>query len=89
MYDEEWDSDDEIPLSRLRRSDSTELVDLLVNLAPDIYNSNEVTEWLNDEIETTDDETDENDEVESFNEECCKMFQKYSILKPYLPLIFV
>lgn len=41
-------------LSRLRRCD--------------IYNSNEFTVWLNGEIETTDYETDENDEVESFNE---------------------
>ncbi|TMW47259.1 hypothetical protein DOY81_007658 [Sarcophaga bullata] len=67
-YDEEWDSDDDIPLSRLRRSNSTELV---VNLAPKIHNSYEITDWLNDEIETTDDETDENDKVKPFNEECC------------------
>ena len=62
LYDEKWYSDNEIPLSRLRRSDSTELVDLLVNLEPDIYNFHQVTECLNDEIETTDEEAGENND---------------------------
>lgn len=72
LYDEEWDSDDDLPLAMLRPSSSTKIIDLLVEISPDVYNDNEITEWLNDdtdfdinEIEEEDNENSSLDENES------------------------
>lgn len=62
LYDEGWSSDEDLSLAVLRPSASTEIVDLLVDISPDVYHSNEINEWLNDDIEITDDEVEEDND---------------------------
>lgn len=62
LYDEGWSSDEDLSLAVLGPSTSTEIVDLLVDISPDVYHSNEINEWLNDDIEITDDEVEEDND---------------------------
>ncbi|XP_054729326.1 jerky protein homolog-like [Anastrepha obliqua] len=65
LYDEEWDSDDDLPLAMLRPSSSTKIIDLLVEISPDVYNDNEITEWLNDDTDFDINEIGEEDNENS------------------------
>ncbi|XP_036345287.1 jerky protein homolog-like [Rhagoletis pomonella] len=43
---EEWDSDDDLRLAQLR---SNHLSEVMVEISPDVYQNNEITEWINNE----------------------------------------
>lgn len=64
MKHEEWDSDDDLPLAQLRSNHLSEVIDLLVEISPDVYQNNEITEWINDEDIDQGEQGEEDEEIE-------------------------
>ncbi|XP_036325161.1 jerky protein homolog-like [Rhagoletis pomonella] len=61
---EEWDSGDDLPLAQLRSNHLSEVIDLLVEISPDVYQNNEITEWINDEDIDQGEQSEEDEEIE-------------------------